>query len=91
MPDHRLLQKLFFGQLKSCPRSSFNDVAVCDCQLCCVAKSYKDPQAALEGQDLPRKYLAHHELEIVIVSLSLSLLLLLLLFYFFKFYLLLLL
>ena len=50
-----------------CPSSSFNDVAVRDCQLRCITK-----QIALEGQDLPRTYLAHHELESVIIIVIIS-------------------
>ena len=79
MPDDRLPKKLLFGQVKGrhppgCPESSFNDFAVRDCQLRRITKPYKDAQnmtwaqeKALEGQNLPRTYLAHHELESVIV------------------------
>ena len=68
MPNDRLPQKLLFGQVKGlrrpgCPRSSFNDVTVRDCQLHRTNKPYKDAQnTLLDGQDLPRMYLAHHEL-----------------------------
>ena len=68
MPDHRLLKKLLFGKVKrarppDCPRFSFNDVVLCDCQNCHISVAYRDAQnkTALEGQDLPRMYLAHHE------------------------------
>ena len=77
MPDDRLPKKLFFGQAKGsrpggCPRFSFNDVAMRDCQL---HRMTKHAQIALEGQDLPRTYLARHELEsvitiIIIISLG---------------------
>ena len=51
---------------KGCLRSSFNYVAVRDCQLRRINKPHKDlasQQIALEEQDLPLTYLAHHELE----------------------------
>ena len=49
MPDDRLPKKLLFGQVTGhrppgCPRSSFNDVAVPESQLCCMPKPYKDAQ-----------------------------------------------
>ena len=45
MPDDRLPEKLLFGQVKGrrppdCPRSSFNDVAVRDCQLHRIKQSF---------------------------------------------------
>ena len=47
--------------------SSFNDVAVRNCQRHCINKAYKDAQnkLLLEGQDMPRPYLAQHELDSV--------------------------
>ena len=51
------------------PGFIFNDVAVHDCQLRRMTTAYKDAQnRLLEGQDLPRTYLAHHELESVIIT-----------------------
>lgn len=53
-------------QAPNCLRSSFNFVAVRDCQLRRIHKPHKDlasQQIALEGQDLPLMYLAHHGLE----------------------------
>ena len=49
MPNDRLPKKLLFGQVKGlrpqgCPRSSFSDVAVHDCQLRRIVKPYKDAQ-----------------------------------------------
>ena len=54
--DDRLPQKLLFGQVKGrrpprCPRSSFNDVAVHDCQLRRITKPYKDAQNRLLWRD----------------------------------------
>ena len=45
-----------FGQVKGrqapgCPRSSFNDVTVCDCQLRRIPKPYKDAQNRLLWRD----------------------------------------
>ena len=48
------------------PGSSFNDVALRDCQNCCINRPYSTRQAALERQDLSCTYLAHHELESLI-------------------------
>ena len=63
-----------FGQVKGrrppgCPRSTFNDVAVRDCQLRRITKLYKDAQNRLLWRDkiIPRMYLAHHELASVII------------------------
>ena len=71
-PDDQLPKKLFFGQVKGrrppgCPRLSFNesDVAVRDCQLHKYCLQGCSEQIALEGQDLPCRYLAHYELESV--------------------------
>ena len=55
MPDDRLPKKLLFGRVKGgrppgCPRSSFNDVAVRDCQLRRIPKPYKDAQNRLLGR-----------------------------------------
>ena len=55
MPD-RLPKKLLFGQVKarcplSCPRSSFNVLAVRDCQLRRMTKPYKDAQNRLLWRD----------------------------------------
>ena len=71
---------LLFGQVKGrrppgCPSSTFNVVAVRDCQPGCMNKSYKDAQNRLlwRGQELPRTYLAQHELNsvnIVIIFIS---------------------
>ena len=63
MPDDRLPKKLLFGQVKGhrppgCARSSFNDVAVRDCQLRRIHIPYKDAQNRLLWRDLPRTYLA---------------------------------
>ena len=45
-------------------RSSFNDVALRDCQNCRTGGPYRYAQEKLlERQDLSRTYLAHHELE----------------------------
>ena len=52
------------------PRSSFNDVASHDCQTCQIGRPYRCArQTALEGQDLSRTYLAHHEQESVVITI----------------------
>ena len=56
MHVERLPKKLLFGQVKGrrppgCPRSSFNDVAVRDCQLRRITKPYKDAQNRLLWRD----------------------------------------
>ena len=62
IPDDRLLKKLLFGQVKGhrppgCSRSSFNDVAVRDCQLRRITKPYKDAQNRMIWRD--KTCLAH--------------------------------
>ena len=52
MPDDRLPKKLLFGQVKGRrppggPRSSFNDVALRDCQNCRINRPYRDAQNRL--------------------------------------------
>ena len=52
MPDNRLPKKLLFGEVKGlrppgCPRSSFNDVALCDFQSCRMSRPYKDTKDRL--------------------------------------------
>ncbi len=74
MPNDRLPKKLLFGQIKELrppgrPKSSFNDVALHDCQTCRINRSCR---IALERQDLSRTYLAHHELESVIIIIIVS-------------------
>ena len=46
MPNDRMLKKLLFGRVSSPgrPRSSFNDVALCDCQDCQIGRPYRDAQ-----------------------------------------------
>ncbi len=49
MPNERLPKKLLFGRVKGprppgCPRSSFNDVALSDCQICRIGRPYRDAQ-----------------------------------------------
>ena len=56
MRGDRLPKTLLFGQVMGCrppgcPRSSFNDVAVRDCQLRCMTKPYKDAQIRLLWRD----------------------------------------
>ena len=56
MPDDTLPKKLLFRQVKGrrppgCPRSSFSDVAVRDCQLRRITKLYKDAQNSLLWRD----------------------------------------
>ena len=72
MPNDRLPKKLLFDQVKGLrprgrPRSSFNDVAMHDCQTRRITRPYRDAQdrLLLERQDLSCTYLAHHELESV--------------------------
>ena len=54
--DDKLPEKLLFGQVKGrrprgCPRSSFNDVAVRDCQLRRITKPDTDAQNRLLWRD----------------------------------------
>ena len=56
MPNDRLPKKLVRGQVKGlhpqgCPRSTFNDVAMCDRQLHRITKPYKDAQNRLLWRD----------------------------------------
>ena len=56
MPNDRLPEKLLFGKVKGrrtpgCTRSSFNDVAVRDCQLRRITKPYKDAQNRMLWKD----------------------------------------
>ena len=56
MPDDRLPKKLLFGEVKwlgppGRPRSSFNDVASCDCQNCRISRPYWDAQDRLLWRD----------------------------------------
>ena len=49
MTYYRMPKKLLFGKVKGPrppgrPRSSFNDVALCDCQNCQIVRPYKDAQ-----------------------------------------------
>ena len=49
MPNDRLPKKLLFGRVKMPrpphrPRSSFNDVALCDCPNCRIGRPYRDAQ-----------------------------------------------
>jgi len=55
-PDDRLPKKLLFGQVKRLrppgrPRSSFNDVALRDCQTCQIGRPYRDAQDRLLYKD----------------------------------------
>ena len=59
MPDDRLPKKMLFGQVKGHRLPLLPQVYTCTLQGC-------SEQIALEGQDLPRTYLAHHELESVL-------------------------
>ena len=52
------------------PRSSFNDVAFRDCPNCQIGRPYR--QTALERQDVPCTYLAHHDLESVIIIITID-------------------
>ena len=52
MPNDRLPKKLLFGEVKGLrppgrPRSSFNDVALGDCQNCRISRPYRDAQDRL--------------------------------------------
>ncbi len=56
MPDNRLPKKLLFGQVKGLRppgrlRSSFNDVALRDCQKCQIGRPYRDAQDRLLWSD----------------------------------------
>ncbi len=56
MPNDRLPKKLLFGQVKGIrppgrPRSSFNDVALHDCQTCRIGTPYRDAQDRLLWKD----------------------------------------
>ena len=56
MPNNRLPKKLLFGEVKGLrppgrPRSSFNDVALRDCQNCRVSRPYRDAQDRLLWRD----------------------------------------
>ncbi len=62
MPNDRLPKKLLFGQIKGLrppgrPRSSFNDVALHDCQTCWISRPYRDAQDRLLWKD--KTCLAH--------------------------------
>ena len=58
-PNDRLPKKLLFGEVKGLrppdrPRSSFNDVALRDCQNCRISRPYRDAQVSRpyrEAQD----------------------------------------
>ncbi len=76
MPNDRLPKKLLFGQVKGLrppgrPRSSFNDVALHDCQTHQIGRPYRDAQDRLLWKD--KTCPAHTEL---IMGKALSLLLL---------------
>jgi len=56
MPNDRLPKKLLFGEVKELrppgrPRSSFNDVALRDCQDCRISRPYRDAQDRLLWRD----------------------------------------
>jgi len=56
MPNDRLPKKLLFGEVKVLrppgrPRSSFNDVALRDCQNCRISRAYRDTQDRLLWRD----------------------------------------
>jgi len=56
MPNDRLPKKLLFGEVKGLrppgrPRSSFNDVALRDCQNCRISRPYRDAQDRLLWRD----------------------------------------
>jgi len=56
MPDDRLPKKLLFDEVKGLrppgrPRSSFNDVALRDCQHCHISRPYRDAQDKLLWRD----------------------------------------
>ena len=56
MPNDRLPKKLLFGQVKGLrppgrPRSSFNDVALHDCQTRRITRPYRDAQDRLLWKD----------------------------------------
>ena len=52
MPNDRLPKKLLFGEVKGLrppgrPRSSFNDVALRDCQNCRISRPYRPGQPGI--------------------------------------------
>jgi len=58
MPNNRLPKKLLFGEVRTKglrppgrPRSSFNDVALRDCQSCRFGRPYRDAQDKLLWRD----------------------------------------
>jgi len=56
MLNDRLPKKLLFGEVKGLrppgrPRSSFNDVALRDCQHCRISRPYRDAQDRLLWRD----------------------------------------
>jgi len=56
MPNDRLPKKRLFGEVKGLcppgrPRSSFNDVALRDCQNCRISSPYRDAQDRLLWRD----------------------------------------
>jgi len=56
MPNDRLPKKLLFGEVKGLrppgrPRSSFNDVALRDCQNYLISRPYRDAQDRLLCRD----------------------------------------
>ena len=56
MPNDRLPKKLLFGEVKGLcppgrPTSSFNDVALHDCQNCRISRPYRDAQDRLLWRD----------------------------------------
>ena len=66
--DHREHTQTVKGlRPPSRPRSSFNDVALRDCQNCRISRPYRDAQDRLFWRDLSCTYLAHHELESVLI------------------------
>ena len=78
MPEDGLPKKLLFGQVKGrcppgCPRSSFSDVAVRDCQLHCITEPYKGAQNRLLWRDKTCLAPGSHQLESVIIIVSIVL------------------
>ncbi len=58
MPNNRLLKKLLFGEVKGLlppgrPRSTFSDVALCNCQNGRTSRPYRDAQDRLLWRDKP--------------------------------------
>ncbi len=56
MPNDRLLEEYLFGEVKGacppgCPRSSFNDVALRDCQNCQIGRPSRNAQDRLLWRD----------------------------------------